>query len=484
MTDPLLTPAARRYVARLLAAVSPLAGRLDRRFGALLRQRGFQPEQVRAFLAITPAAASPLPSLNAFLEQVEYHGRRLAKLNFQPEAARNVLRGFGGLLDEFLPGQFAPAREQLYLSTILVLNEAFYQVREAEAQAFFGLYRAESESRSLEDFMRGAVRVLTRTCRANAGRLVLSDGAPRGKLAHPLYIERGQASEKFIADAEMRGRYASYWSFPIPGAGVLQFGFNVAYPWLPREAILLEAAAERCREAIEKTRLEADIRRLGAESRHAEEDERRRIARELHDEAGQSLLALRLQLERLERVAPADMRPPLAESRGIAEHTIEELRRIVKALSPVLLERLGLRSATRQLAASFRKMHPARIVTRISGECEALARPFQEVIYRVAQESLQNIVKHSQATEVNLLLRITDMNIRLSISDNGAGFAPEAALSKPTSFGLAVMRERAARLAGNLSIRTAPGKGVKVVLELPQSSPPGTPHVKNSRFIN
>jgi signal transduction histidine kinase len=470
MTDPLLTAAARRYVARLTEAIAPHAGRLDRRYGALLRQRGCDAAQVQAFLAITPAAASRLPSLAKFLDQVEANGGRLAKLNVQPAEVRETLKAFGPLLDAVLPGQFEPPREQLYLATVLALHEAFYQVREAEAQAFFGLYRAEAEADGLDDLLRRFVRILTHTFHARAGRLLLLERPPHGRLARPLYVERGQAGERLIADPQMRGRYASYWSFPMRPAALLQFGFASGNPWLPREATLLHAVVERCQEAIEKVRLEVEIRRLEAAARGAEEDERRRLGRELHDEAGQSLLLLRLQLELLEREAGEEMRPRLAEARGTVERTVEELRRIVAALSPAVLERLGLEAAVRQLAARFRRMHPAEMRVRISGTWEDLSRPFQEVIYRVAQESLQNIAKHSQATRVNLLMQSTDKSIRLSVADNGAGFRKETALSKPMSFGLAGMRERAALLAGKLAICSAPGKGVTVVLELPRSS--------------
>jgi signal transduction histidine kinase len=469
MTDPLLTAAARRYVARMTRTIAPQADRLERRFRTVLRRRGCDAVQARAFLAITPAAASRLPSLSRFLEQVEYHGRRLAKLNVQPGEAKETLKAFGPLLDAVLPGQFEPAREQLYLATVLALQEAFYQVREAEAQAFFGLYRAEAEANGLDDLLRRFVRILTQTFHARAGRLLLLEQPVRGRLARPLFVERGQPQERLITDPEMRGRHASYWSFPMHQAALLQFGFANSYPWLPREATLLEAVAERCQEAIGKARMESEIRRLEAEGRRAEEEERRRIGRELHDEAGQSLLLLRLQLEMLERVAGDEIRPRLAEARGIAEHTVEELRRIVAALSPAVLERLGLRAALRHLATRFQKMHPAKIRVRFSGIWKELAPQSQEVIYRVAQESLQNIAKHSQATRVNLFVQSTDKSIRLSVADNGAGFQKEAALSKPMSFGLAGMRERAALLAGNLAIRSAPGKGVTVVLELPQS---------------
>src|SRR5207253_9129944 len=102
-----------------------------------------------------------------------------------------------------------------------------------------------------------------------------------------------------------------------------------------------------------------------AGARHAEEEERRRIGRELHDEAAQSLLLLRLQLEMMQRDAPPGLHPRLSQSRTIAERTIEELRRTIAALSPAQLERLGLDRALRQLAVRHGKVHPAEVGVRI-----------------------------------------------------------------------------------------------------------------------
>jgi signal transduction histidine kinase len=481
LTGRLLTAAARRHVARMVRAVAPSAGRLDRRFASLLRQRGYNAAQIRAFLAITPAAASRLRSLAQFLEQVEYNGRRLAKLNVPPAAVNEVLREFDGLLDPGLAGRFEPAREQLQLATILILNDAFYGVREGESQAFFGLYHAETEATGLEDLLRRIVRILTPAFQASAGRLFLLERPAAGKLARPLYIERGQADERLIADPEMRGRYASYWSYPIGKAALLQFGFRVRYPWLPRELALLVAAGERCHEALERARMEREIRRLEAETRCAEEEERRRIGRELHDEAGQSMLLLRLQLEMIERDAPELLRPRLAETRALVGRTVEGLRRLIAALSPAGLDRLGLESVLRQLAARFRKVHPAGLRLRIAALSESLPTRTQEVIYRVAQECLQNIAKHSRATRVNLSLSTADKSIRLSVADNGAGFCADRARNQPMSFGLAGMQERVALLGGTLAVRSAPGEGAKVTLQLPRSTAPVTRNGKNSR---
>jgi len=483
MTESLFTPAARRHAVRLARAIAPFAVRLERRFRMVLRGRSYGAAEIRALLAITPAALSRLLSLGRFLEQVDYNGCRLAKLNVPPGEVKELLREFAKLLETQLPGRFHPAREQLQLATLLTLETAFHRVREAEAQAFFGLYRAELEARDLDDLMRRFVRILTRTFHARSGRLLLLDESIGGKLTRPLYIERGKPAERLIADPRMRGRYASYWSHPLGASALVQFGFAVPYPWLPRELALLGAAGERCREAIEKARLESEIRRLEAQARHTEEEERRRIGRELHDEAGQSLLLLRLQLDMMGRDAPASLIPRIREACGVAERTVEELRRIVAALSPAVLERLGLAPALRQLAARFRKMHPAELSMRISVGSEALPMHIQQVIYRVAQESLQNIAKHSQATHVNLSLRVADKSIRLSVTDNGAGFSAKTADSQPMSFGLAGMRERAAILGGTFAVRSAPGKGVSITLLLPRGAQVA-PNGKDSSTID
>jgi two-component system, NarL family, sensor histidine kinase UhpB len=236
---------------------------------------------------------------------------------------------------------------------------------------------------------------------------------------------------------------------------------------------MLHAAGARCFEAMERVRLQGEVRRLGAETRRAEEAERRRIGRDLHDEAGQSLVLLRLQLEMMEKDAPDALRPRLAQARLITERTVDELRRAIAALSPAVVERLGLEAALRQLVARFAKQQSALVQLRVSPGIAGLSAESQEVIYRVAGEALQNTLKHSQATSVKLLLGLADKKIRLSVQDDGVGFSPETAKGKPLSFGLAGMQERAALLGGTLVVRSAPGKGATVILELPRASAKG-----------
>jgi signal transduction histidine kinase len=461
-------------MAKLLAAVRPAATRLNRQFRTLLAKRSYNAAQSRALMSITPVAASRLSSPAAFFQEVHRQGRLLAKLNVPPAEAQETLGEFDEVTRSVLGGKHQPAWEQFQLATVLALNQAFFEVRECETRAFFGLYRAELEAKSLDDLLRRIVRTLTQTFRARSGRLLLMDRLPHSRLARPLYIGNRGSDERLILDEEMRGKHASVWSYPLRGSGVIQLGFDEQVRWLPRDLALLDAAAERCQEAIEYRRMEAD-------RRQAEENERRRIGRELHDEAGQSLLCLRLELELMERQAPEPFRQRLRDARTTAEKTVEEVRRIISALSPSVLERLGLEAALRQLAARFQRTSGAEIRVRLAPGSSPLPMSSQQVIYRIAQESLQNAAKHSQATIVNLSFRQTDKNIRLSVSDNGAGFSVEAVGNKPLSFGLAGMRERAGLLGGTLAIRSSPGKGATVSLQLPQDAAGIKTNGQNSR---
>ncbi len=471
--EPELSVAARRHIRALLRALAPAAERLESRFYRRLRKRKWLETDANALLGILPSAAAKHRTLAGFFRQVERQGRELARLNVPPPVVTSALATFQPLLETAMAGRFAPAREQLQLATVLVLNRAFYDVREAEARCFFGLYRAETEAAGLDELLRRFVRLLAHSLRAQTARLLLAGegfAVPPGGLAYGEGDAAGQGC-------------ACVWSYPIRQFAELQLGFAAPRRWLPREETLLRAAADRFAEAFERVRVQAELRRLHAETLRAEEEERRRIARELHDEAGQSLLLLRLELELMERELPAEMRVRLTAARAVAERTIDELRRIVAALSPAVLERLGLEAALRHLSGRFAKMHPATLRMRIRLPQSPFLPEQQRVVYRVAQEALQNISKHSQATRVNFSVTFTDRVIRLRVTDNGAGFCAEQADSKPMAFGLGGMRERAALLGGTLNIRSAQGAGTAVSLVIPYSATVAT-HGEDSNTHN
>src|SRR6202162_5975026 len=183
--------------------------------------------------------------------------------------------------------------------------------------------------------------------------------------------------------------------------------------------------------------------------RHGEKIERRRISRELHDEADQSLLCTRLQMEMLEQALPAEHTEWIAklkEARDLTERTILEMRRLIAALSPAVLEQLGLGAALRQLVNRFRRLHPIR-VRLLLGRLGRLPQYTEIIVYRLVQECCNNIAKHSGASSVNISVSSADGWVRLAVEANGGGFKVEEALARKGSCGLSGMEERVSRLA-------------------------------------
>ena len=507
----------REHLQRLAVLLEPHTGSIERRFLTRLRAMGFEPKQRSALAAITPGAAARVlaqgqPPLK-FIEQVEYNGRRLAKLNLPPSAILEALQEYDLVLtptlEALLPEEHANfhwVREQLHFCVILTLNNAYYQVREAETQAFYELFRIELEAHNLGDLLRRFLESLVHVCHADAGRLyllnedstawVLKAGAPdastqavpnqaglRKKLSKPRYLNGNGHSSGVLLDESWSGRFQSYWSIPLATdgrtSGVMQFGFSRIYEWLPREQELLAAAAERCLMAAQKQRLmedleqrEEQVRRLAEHMLHVEEMERRRISRELHDEAGQSLLCIRLQMELLEQDLPdgeGEWKTKLREARDLTERTILEMRRLIAALSPAVLEQLGLGAALRQLASRFQRLHPCRVRLQMS-KMGALPQQIEIIAYRLIQECFNNIGKHAAATNVNVSLSSADGRLKLSVEDNGIGFKVDEALAKRDSFGMSGMRERVALLGGEFRAESrmeGPKKGAKISIELP-----------------
>jgi len=508
----------RVHLQRLAVILEPHTGKIERKFLNRLRTLGFEPRQRLALSAITPGAAAGIlaqghPALK-FIEQVEYNGRRLAKLNLPPSAILEALEEYDLLLTPTLQAlipeedaNFRWVREQLHFCVILTLNNAYYQVREAETQAFYELFRIEMEAKNLEELLRRFLESLVHVCRADAGRLymlnegstewVLRAASPKPepfsapnraglikKLSKPRFLNgHGHApgvSAGVILDESWQDRFACCWSIPLAAsgrtAGVMQFGFSKNYEWLPREQELLAAASERCLMAAEKQRLmedlaqrEEQVRRLAEHMLHVEEMERRRISRELHDEAGQSLLCIRLQMELLEQELPGEWKTKLREARDLTERTILEMRRLIAALSPAVLEQLGLGAALRQLVNRFQRLNACRVRLQLS-KMGSLPQQIEIIAYRLLQECFNNIGKHSGASHVNISLTSADGRLKLSVEDNGVGFCVEEAFAKRDSFGMSGMRERVALLGGKFyaeSRMEGPKTGTKISIELP-----------------
>jgi signal transduction histidine kinase len=207
-------------------------------------------------------------------------------------------------------------------------------------------------------------------------------------------------------------------------------------------------------------------------SRHllrAQEEERKRISRELHDEAGQGLMVLRLFLDGLltESTDPA-WRAKIQEALTMLDRTIGDLRRIIARLSPRILEEMGLLAAIRKEVRELSKNTGVRTQLRLPQEMDDLGQEVEIAIYRSVQESLHNISKHSQAKQCRLQLEVGGGQARLSVEDDGIGFSRPGNTSGRT-FGLVGMRERIAALGGKVRIRSQRGQGTRVRVVLPLS---------------
>jgi two-component system, NarL family, sensor histidine kinase UhpB len=207
-------------------------------------------------------------------------------------------------------------------------------------------------------------------------------------------------------------------------------------------------------------RLEFERRDSGRSALRLQEAERHRVARELHDEVGQTLTGVMLQVEGLSAAIPTDLRAQLDELRETARHGIEEVRRIARRLRPEVLEDLGLESALAALATAIGDQ--TRIVVHRHLEpAPALSGEHELVVYRVAQEALTNVARHAAAESVELVLAHDHRRTVLTVADNGCGLA---AGSLPSAHGIRGMRERAMLIGAGLTISARPGGGTQVQL--------------------
>src|SRR5215203_5596897 len=211
-------------------------------------------------------------------------------------------------------------------------------------------------------------------------------------------------------------------------------------------------------------RLEADRRESARRALLIQERERQRIARELHDEVGQTLTGVMLQVEGLAPAVPPGLTPQLEELRETARQGTEEVRRIVRRLRPEALEDLGLQSALTSLAGRFAEQAAIRVRPELDPPGLPLSEEQELVIYRVAQEALNNVVRHAHATDVDLRLARVGPRVLLTVRDNGRG-VPESALRSPQ--GIAGMRERAMLVGAEFAITPVDGRGTEVRLSIP-----------------
>jgi two-component system sensor histidine kinase UhpB len=207
-------------------------------------------------------------------------------------------------------------------------------------------------------------------------------------------------------------------------------------------------------------RLEAERRRTGGVALRAQEEERARVARDLHDEVNQSLTGLLLRLEAVREAAPPELEPEIAATKTLANQAMRELLSLARQLRPTALDDLGLSAA---IAGQVEQLSQSEIEAELieEGDFSDLSGDVQLVVYRVAQEALSNAARHSEAKHIMVRLRRSDGGVELEVADDGSGFAFD---ESERGLGIAGMRERALLIGAALDVESRPGQGTRVKL--------------------
>ena len=228
---------------------------------------------------------------------------------------------------------------------------------------------------------------------------------------------------------------------------------RVAETFAAQAAIAADTASRVARDALQR-------------AVEGQELERRRLARELHDETGQALTSILLGLKSLEESGHSDVVEAVRSLRELVVQTLQDVRRLAVELRPTALDDFGLPTALERLASSFAEQTGAAVELESRLGDDRLPAEVETVLYRIVQEALTNVVKHAQADRVSIVLRRKDGSVTAVIEDDGRGFDRSDA---GEGFGLVGMKERVELVKGRLEIETSRGKGTTLVVEVPVS---------------
>jgi PAS domain S-box-containing protein len=307
---------------------------------------------------------------------------------------------------------------------------------------------------------------------ATAGQAV---GAPlanfipeRFRRAHGEHVERfGRTGET----ARRMGRQQALWALRADGTE-FPIEASISHATVGGEqffTVIIRDITARLAADAEIERSHAQLRSLAATMHEVREAEQTRIARELHDELGQALTALKMDVDLLESMSPpgrAGLLERTAAMRGLLDFTVQTTRRISADLRPLVLDDLGLGAAAEWLVQQLRSRAELACELSIDAPLGDLEEPYASVIFRVMQESLTNVAKHARASQVELRLEREGAWAVLTVRDDGVGMGPDDE-SKPRSFGLRGIRERVLVLGGEVRIVSRPGGGTTLVVRVP-----------------
>jgi signal transduction histidine kinase len=252
----------------------------------------------------------------------------------------------------------------------------------------------------------------------------------------------------------------------------MRIGDFITEPLLINTKMSKSQRRQRAEEALQQSREE--LRALARRLESFREEQAARIARELHDELGQSLTILKLHVRSLQKKLEAHRdEPPAfegAEAIDLIESAVRSVRHLCTELRPPALDHLGLRPAIETLAAEFQARSGIGCLLCAPAELPVLDTQSQTTVYRIVQELLTNVARHAAATEVRITFLLQREALHLEVADNGRGIAPHE-MAGTGSLGLLGMRERALAAGGQITLEGKPGHGTTARAHIPLASP-------------
>ncbi len=300
----------------------------------------------------------------------------------------------------------------------------------------------------------------------------------------PIVVNEAINNPKATIMLGEKGEFKAYVSLPLRLKnrilGTLSLASYLPNKFNPETVSLLWAMTDAIGIAVENATAAKRLEELNklreqllGKLLSAQEEERRRIARELHDEASQSLAAIILKLEDIADTLPKrdrDTKQKLAILREQAIHTLNGIRNLALELRPSVLDDLGLWKAIDWYAKDYLVKRGINVKIEVTGPKKKLASNIETVLFRITQEALTNAVKHADASQVTVRLQLIDSMVKVQVEDNGKGFNAEEALTRSGGqqcLGLHGMLERATLLGGTLNIQSQPGQGTRLSVEIP-----------------
>jgi signal transduction histidine kinase len=512
----------RELIAEVARALEPYFPDITNKWREqLIREFGFDGRTLAAVERLTLAAGCSYfchDDYPAFQENLQYFGTRLSKLQVDTRAVARALELYQACCDPYIAGLFPEreaeakaALEMLSSVSFVIVSGAYFDAQTVESAALLSLLDAELASGDLRALLKKVLDITTQTFEASLGIILLRDSESGmlkvsysvGEGVHlpeDFKIEIGSGFSGKIAmtgepgmlldiNAEtgslrpmLRVQAKSLWGVPLKAdgqtIGVMVIGFPKPYEWLPTERELMRAIGDRTALAIERARMmealrerEQRIAELSGHLLRVQEEERKRISRELHDETGQALMVIRLYLGMMEAgITARNVRGKIRETVEVVDRTIEGIRRIIGKLSPLVLQELGLVAAIRKEAKDFAKNTGVKARVLINEDVGRLAPGTEQAIYRVVQEALHNVAKHAQAKNVIVQMLREDQQVQVIVEDDGIGIQTRTS-AREQSFGLAGIKERIAMLGGVSRVTSTKGKGTRIEIKVPAGEP-------------